>query len=82
MKQFSFAIIICVLCATLCGCGKQLVYVPTPVPCPKVKIPPPPDYPVLTKESTPRQTMEYFLLKDMMKSQRIEQLEKLLSGYQ
>lgn len=77
-------LIIITLCS-LAGCGmfgKQIVYVPTPVPAPKAEIPKAPDYPVLTRESTPRQVIEYFLLKTTLQEGYIAQLTKILEGYQ
>ena len=70
---------------SLSGCGllsKQIVYVPTPVPCPKAEIPKAPGYPILTKESTPKQVIEYFLFKTTLQEGYIEQLLAVLGGYQ
>ena len=74
-------IIILALCAFLCACSPQIIREPIPVPCPTPVIPPEPIYPILTKDASPSQVMKYFLEKDMLKSKRIEELEKVLNGY-
>jgi hypothetical protein len=65
----------------LAGCAPTADVI-VPVSCPKAIVPVEPIYPTLSKEATPRQVMEYFLINDAMKSQRIEQLEKLLGAYE
>ena len=74
---------VCLLAMSGCGLfGKQIVYVPTPVACPPAEIPPVPDYPVITREATPRQVIEYFLLKTTLQEGYITELTTILNGYQ
>jgi hypothetical protein len=78
---FTFAVISII---SVSGCGllqRKVVYIPTPVPCSKVEIPKAPDYPVLTRESTPRQVMEYSLVTNTLQDGYIKQLLKVLEGY-
>jgi len=85
MRRFLLYAVLCTLCSVLPGCGlfsKQIVYVPTPVPCPKAEIPPAPDFPVITRESSPKQVIEYFLLKTTLQEGYISQLLTILGGYQ
>jgi len=85
MRRFWLLVAGCWLLVFFSGCGlfsKQIVYVPTPVPCPRAEIPTPPDYPTITREATPRQVMEFFLLKTTIQEGYIAQLMKILGGYQ
>ena len=85
MKSLLKKTVLIMTLVSLTGCGlfsKQIVYVPTPVPCPKVEIPTVPDYPVITRESSPRQVIEYFLLKTTLQEGYISQLTTILEGYQ
>jgi len=85
MRRFRWLVAGCWLLVSMSGCGlfsKQIVYVPTPVPCPKVEIPKAPDYPVITRESSPKQVIEYFLMKTTLQEGYISQLTTILEGYQ
>ena len=82
MRQMLFYAI---LVLSLSGCGlfsKQVVYVPTPIPCPKAEVPSPPEYPVITRGATPKQVIEFFLLKTALQEGYISQLLAVLGGYQ
>lgn len=65
---------------TGCAATKE-VLVPVPVKCPSVVVPPAPEYPTLAKTSTPKEVIQYFLLKVELQQGYIEQLTLLLKNY-
>jgi hypothetical protein len=61
-------------------CPAKIIQVPVAEPTPTIAMPVEPQYPILAKESTPKQTMEYCAEKLTSQEGYIKQLKEVLAG--
>jgi hypothetical protein len=65
-------------CCSLCPA--KIIQVPVAEPMPTIAMPVEPTYPLLAKDSTPKQTMQYCAEKITAQDGYIKQLQEILSG--
>jgi hypothetical protein len=81
MRRFFLLLIASLSVSGCCSlCPAKIIQVPVAEPVPTIAMPVEPVYPILGKDSTPKETMEYCAEKITSQEGYIKQLQGVLAG--